>query len=68
MQNIEAKQTWKASFIEDDGKGWSVNRALTDLMAQIEAQMPFTGGQDPFDAINTSSSPTERRNMITLPE
>ena len=62
------KQTWKTSFIEDNGSGWSVNRALADLMAQIEAQMPFTGGQDPFDAINTSSSPTERRNMITLPE
>ena len=58
----EGKQTWKTSFIEDDGRGWSVNRALNDLMAQIEAQMPFTGSQDPFDG-----SPTGRRKMINLP-
>ena len=62
-----SKKAWTTSFIKDDGKGWSVNRALADLMAQIEEQMPFTGDQDPFDAINTPVSPNSTyRPMVTL--
>jgi hypothetical protein len=68
IMNDEAKAAWKPSVIEDDGRGWSVNRALTDLMAQIEQDMPFTGGQDPFDRINSSvsSNSTAVRPTLTL--